>query len=440
MMAWEELQHLIEENHVIPVIGKQLYKIDKKVGNSTYNSLYNYLAKVIAPAEDENIEFAAACRQFLEAPNQDDLDLSKILRTHLQEIQLVPENPLLKLAGIKNFNIFLNTTYDDFLIRILKKVRRCPIDTISYQKSQSNLKGPSFETLKEIERSEHNLVFNIFGTFKGTAPAYKEESLLETIKAFHKDIEEIKDANLVSKLLNSHLLFLGFEYDDWLFWHLINTLSNTAYAQESFKLLIGDNFSKKNPHTPFQKWLLSLEKYGAVGFYPTDEDDGNLNFIDSLVENMQDQVISPKDYPGEVFISFQGKDREIAKKLTDQLRKDDINMWLDMDNTRGGEKVDKTIIKAIDRCSFFIPLISRNSADICNKNGELNYHIREWEWALYKHSISKEFTIIPVILDNEVKMYKGFEGIIGLNIPNGEDGEYEKLKEQLPKIRKIYHE
>jgi hypothetical protein len=135
-----------------------------------------------------------------------------------------------------------------------------------------------------------------------------------------------------------------------------------------------------------------------------------------------------------VYISFTGEDRPIAQHLADYLRRDDINVWLDKKNLMGGEPLDKTILRAIDQCRVFIPLISEYSKRLVTDDGNLKYHIREWEFAYSKYCLQKDFRIIPVILDSTAYLYPKFKNFFPLRIPDGQGGDYEKLKNILIEI------
>ncbi|MCK4766726.1 MAG: tetratricopeptide repeat protein [Candidatus Aminicenantes bacterium] len=141
-----------------------------------------------------------------------------------------------------------------------------------------------------------------------------------------------------------------------------------------------------------------------------------------------------------VFISYVGEDRETAFRLASLLREDGIAVWLDEQELIPGAPIAETIIKAIDQCPVFIPLISRNSRRILVE-GRLKYHIREWEMAINSQKSGKNKVIIPVIVDSTNWIYDGFQDINYLRIPGGErTGGYEKLKHVLRDVQQNYLE
>jgi hypothetical protein len=449
---WKEFLRHVKCRDVIPFIGKQLYRVDIESEGKSNQPLYKYLAEVVSdkckkkPPEDKRDRFPIACEYFLKENNEDHRHLSEILQDQLQKISLIQANPLRKLARIRSFDFFMNTTYDDFLLQTLKNVRTSGTDAFLYTKSEKRYKSRADGSAPH-PNSNPNLVFNIFGNFENTSPAYSEQSIVDAIISFHRNIEngDLNSITHIERLVNRQLLFLGCEYDDWLFRYLICIISSKVYdlKNPNFKLLLGDDL-KNNPREPFQELLLFLKKNKVVDFYPTA--DGN--FVDLLFERMaEEHIIQPEEYPGKVFISFEGRDRPAAQRLTDRLREDGIDVWLDEDNLRGGDKVNETIINAINKCPAFIPLNSKHAIQKEGKKGKLKYHIQEWEYAYAKYiNDKKEFednkkwlNIIPVVLDNKDHIYEKFENFYGYKIPNGTGENYEKLREDLQKIQSEYH-
>jgi tRNA A37 threonylcarbamoyladenosine biosynthesis protein TsaE len=432
----------IKYKKVIPVIGQQLYRVDIDSEGKKNYPLYKYLAESLSSEfkikipSDERYKFQNVCHQVLQKNNYDHLDLIVFLKKQFQKVSLIPESPLWKLARIKNFDFFITTAYDDLLLQTLKRVRVSLTDALFYTESEKIYKsGADGIEYASIPNSNSNLVFHLFGNFENMTPAYTTGSIINTINSFRKNLERRGDdfINLIQRMVNRQLLFLGFEYDDWLFQYLINTISSAASERNFFKLLIGDAFKNKNDlQSPFNQLLQFLREQNSVDFYPID----NRNFVDLLFKEMEEkypgEIIQPDDFPGIAFISFEVKDRTAARNLASKLRQDGIKVWIDEDKLGTGNKVQETTIKAINQCPFFIPLTSKNTTEKVDKNGELKYHIMEWEYAYARYLNDKEIIkIIPVVLDSFDNVYKEFRNLTCYKIPNGRDGEYQKLKKLL---------
>jgi hypothetical protein len=336
---------------------------------------------------------------------------------------------------IKNFEIFINTAYDDLLANTLNKVRRAKTEILSYTVGEKYLNFLDKELFNSIKNSNCTLLYHIFGNFNNMKPAFAEKDILETIVEFNKDMKEHSENNFFQKLRNSTLLFIGCGYDDWLFRFFIRILSNRSYEfsreNSDFKFFAGDDFCN-NKKDPFFDLLRFLRDHKAVDCYPGNGKD----FVDLLFKKLNeddaDEIIQPPDFP-EVFVSFEGKDRKAAQRLTNNLKEDGIGVWLDERELKGGDKVDDEIIEAINKYPIFISLVSRNSKQI-TKKGEVKYHIQEWLQA-YANYVEKKVTIIPVIIDDTKPFFDKFKGIYHYKIPGGDRlGDYEMLKKQLIKL------
>jgi hypothetical protein len=441
---WDRLLDHIEMKKVIPVIGKGLYRLETDPSGENEPFLYDFLTERVLDACGSSVKpavshrFEKACFEFLKKNNYYHPGLSKFLKKTLEGVHLIHPNPLWKLTRIKNFNLFINTTRDNLLTNTIKTVRRIPTNTLYYTKGNKKAGIITGDLYDCLESSACTLVYQLFGNInKIFSPAFTEKDIMEALIEFHRDMVSAPQNNeLFLKLKSSSLLFIGCEFDDWLFRFLIHIL---AEESKQFPKFTVDNFA--NNDGLFRELPQFLENNG-VGIFCSS---GDTDFVDMLFKRVEkdfpEGIIQPSDFPGEVFISFEGKDRSGARRLADNLRNDGVDVWLDENKFRGGDDVDEKIIKAIDRCPVFIPLISRNSKKIQANKGVEKYHVREWNWA-YKNLKSgdkdKKVKIIPVVIDNTDWKYPAFKGIYHFNIPSGDRvGEYEKLKDQLKKIQQI---
>lgn len=302
--AWDQFLLEIENKNVIPVIGPKLYRFEIESRNSL---LYEHLAEVVSRAcktklpLKERSKFHLVCEQYLSESNNGAHQLTRILKNEVEKVTLKPTDPLWKLARMKWFNFFLNTTYDDLLFKALEKVRKPPTLPLAYAKYfRGEIASIDIGTSKSIRTFERNLVFNIFGNLSHVPPAYTKESMIETFLELQKEIER-SAIHLLQSLVSSNLLFIGFEYDDWLFRYLINTLSRTAFENMHFKLIIRDDFENKSSG-PFHQGLEILKTRNALGFYPTKEGD----FVELLFHKMEnenkDKIALPNSFSSEAFV------------------------------------------------------------------------------------------------------------------------------------------
>ena len=99
-----------------------------------------------------------------------------------------------------------------------------------------------------------------------------------------------------------------------------------------------------------------------------------------------------------VFISYAREDRTWAERLYMDLRKHEINAWLDVKCLRAGAKWKHEISKAIRRARYFLLLISKHSV---NKRGYVQKEIKQGLDVLEEFPTGSIF-MIPVRLDDTV--------------------------------------
>jgi tetratricopeptide (TPR) repeat protein len=437
---WDELLYCIVHKNVIPVIGHDLYRVEIESEGKKGVLLYDYLAEEVSKESGstlhpgENHKFAKACLAFLSKNNNDYAQLSDFLKEALNGVRPVPDGSLWKLARIKTFNIFFTTAYDDLLVKTIKTVRRIPTKVHYYSLAEKNLDQLDHDLFDCILDQKCTLVYHIFGNMgKTIAPAYTERDILETLLEFQNDAERRFKNHLFQVLRSKSLLFMGSGFDDWLYRLFIRIISNQPYGFAGKRVTnkyVADDF-RNYQKAPFQELARFLRDYNTEVFYTGSGSD----FVDLLFEKLEEihpeEIIPPSDFPGTVFISFEGRDRAAAARLASHLREDGIDVWLYERHIKAGDKVDETIIKAINNCPVFIPLISKNTQQVTSGDGKLKYHIREWEFAFTQY-LNKDNFIIPVKIDNTRGYYNEFRDFYHFYIPGGQRlGDYEKLKKRL---------
>ncbi len=451
---WDELLERIESGNIIPVIGLGLYWIEV---DGKERLLYDFLAEKLANAvdfplpPDTSHKFSKAAFRFLEKQKENHSDflavrkLRDFLLDNLKDLKLIAGDRFRKLARIKAFKIFINTTYDDFLVNTLRSARDYPTNALHYTLKDKNIHTLSDRLFNSLGYSKGTLVYNMYGNLKeSVVPAFTEKDILETIVKFQKDMEVCRDNRLFLELEGSSLLFMGFSYDDWLFRFFVRTICNKPYRHhkelETCKYIGGDLGNKKKASV--NELVQFLKKYGTEIYYPM----GGRDFVDILFDKLEQHspgaIIPVSGFPTTAFICFHGADRTVAAALAAGLRAGGINVWLDENKFEPGDEIDKTIIDAIEKCPVFIPLISRESREFLLENGKMKYHCQEWNWAylFIKKYGSKSKTIMPVLIDGTDWMYDKFKDLYSLKIPGGKrdggEGNFEKLRKSLETIQR----
>lgn len=113
-------------------------------------------------------------------------------------------------------------------------------------------------------------------------------------------------------------------------------------------------------------------------------------------EPARDESI-PEFRTDSVFISYASEDREQALQVKRAFDEAGVDAWLDKSALESGEVYRRRIETNIENCSYFVPLISRNSTTM-----EKRFFRREWSKAIQEaEEFPPEYPFIqPVLLDD----------------------------------------
>lgn len=411
---WDKLLKRIVNNEVIPVVGEGLYVVHGP--NREERPLYAFLAEELAREAQFTITpgmshpFARAAGEFLRLPRRDAYDLQDFLRQCLSGLKLPLSSPLLLLARIKPFRLFICATHDHFLETALKTVRGVSPEPGSFYYSPQNLTelDQLNERLREKNHGAEPLILHIYGSLEKSPAeaAWTEGDIIERIVSLQEQLprEKTQGRFLYPELNRKALLVLGCGYDDWLFRFFIRTLSTQAYDRLEVPIhrYFADNLTLPPASCP-DSLREFMTRSGMSVYYSS----CGVSFISELLTRLTAQhpelTISESGFPAVAFISFHGADRAAARTLHDQLKKDGVSAWLDETDFQPGDQVSETILDAIERCPVFIPLLSAKAREFF-PGGRMAYHYQEWRW-LQQLNLSarnkrlREKTIIPVSLD-----------------------------------------
>jgi hypothetical protein len=101
--------------------------------------------------------------------------------------------------------------------------------------------------------------------------------------------------------------------------------------------------------------------------------------------------------PGAIFLSYARDNLEVAKSIAGALRAAGLQVWLDLGKLQPGDAWDLKIRRNIEACSFFMPLISRETE--ARREG---YFRREWNIAADRalNFADDEAFLLPVTVDD----------------------------------------
>ena len=410
---WEELLICMGDKRVIPVIGKELLVVEI---DGEKRLLESFLARRLAEELDLPLDRLPADAQLNDVAmllydcHGERRKLYSRLRSIMQQHDFpIPEN-LRKLGAITDFGLYVSLTFDSLLLDA--------IDSARFDGARNAIPlvySPNRE-VQDIPDNIVNLkspyVFQIFGQLSSTTDyAVTDEDVLEFTHALQT---ENRPKLLFDELRKYHLLFLGCGFSNWLERFVVRTISNNRMlTRETYGFIADEGVRSDVNLTVF------LKHYKTEVFLAGLTDD----FVDELyrrwcdrnpalcsgdvkarADGSQAEGQSPGGQhmrPGAVFLSYASEDVIAARNLKDALTKAGLDVWFDKKRLTPGTAWDAEIQRNIRRCSFFIPLISRNAQ--ARREG---YFRKEWRWAIDRSEGMDESLkfLYPVIIDDTPEM------------------------------------
>ena len=390
--GWNRLLHEIEEGHIVPVVGPELLVVPH--GGET-RPLQDHLARGLAQALDLEAPSGAAGTQLGEVATAyledrgDPLDLYFELHTLTTKTDWPIPPALHKLAEIRHFDLFLSTTFDGLLTRAIDAARfggDARTQELSYSKmSRVADLDPNWR------ESGQPSVYRIFGG-SSTAPEYAvtEEDVLEFTQRLLR--HDRYPRNLFDELRARHVLLLGCNFPDWLarFFFCV-AKGERLFGKVGVRGVVADGVSLQQE--PFQAFL----KRRRTEMF---EGGSALEFVDQLHERWMaahgggaepegaataahtpgggDAAEPPPDWqPDAVFISYASEDRDAAVAIADALEGAGVSVWLDRRRLEAGDDFQEQILNNISQASYFLPVISRHTAEATRR-----FFWLEWNTAI----------------------------------------------------------
>lgn len=402
--VWEDLLAYIEEQRVIPIVGPDLLRV--RVGD-TECALYVWLAQRLAERlglASDALSAASSLNnvvcEFLKRRGRRE-DVYPKLRAILRNTQFTLPESLLQLAGMTDFNLYITITFDSLLEQAINEVRHqgeACTEVLAYAPNRV------VDLPCEKERLPRVTIYHLLGRVSAS-PSYavSDEDVLEFVCALQS--ENFCPEKLFSELENNHLLVLGCGFPDWLERFFLRMAKRHRLSDpRDYVEIVSDSSAQRDPNL-----VLFLQQVSSRTKVYRGAD--TTAFVAELWKRWSDRHIASTPVGGlqrflpparempdhAIFISYAREDLPSVKELKAGLDAAGLTTWFDMDRLEGGDDYDRKIRQNINRCAFFIPIISR----AIQRRVE-GYFRREWNYAVERTKGMAEGAvfILPIVIDD----------------------------------------
>lgn len=427
--VWEDLLNYIEEKRVIPIVGPELLKVDTENGPRL---LFEWLAEklaarlgVDATKLNQPLLLNDVVCAYL-ARNGRREEAYTRLRTIMREANFALPRPLLQLAEITDFNLYVSMTFDPLLEQAVNAVRfggAANTEVIAY--------APNRVADLPVERDDlqRPVVYHLLGRLSAS-PTYviSDEDMLEFVCALQS--EHLTPEKLFHALEHNHLLVIGSDFSNWLARLFLRMTKRRRLSDpRDVGEIIADNHSLRDVR------LVSFLQQVSVRtrmFAGAEEFVGELHrrwmerhgaSVPTAASAAPARFLPPaREMPeNAVFISYAREDLPAVQKLKAALDAAGITTWFDKDRLESGDDYDRKIRSNIARCSFFLPVVSATT-----QRRHEGYFRREWNYAVdrtYGMADGAVF-VLPVCIDDTAEadalVPEKFKAIHFTRAPGGE--------------------
>ena len=427
--AWSDLIDYIEDRRVIPIVGPELLTVDTDTGPRL---LYDWLAEKLAgklsvdttrlPADYSLNDVVCA---FLASRGRREEAYTR-LRGILRDANFTPPRALTLLAQITDFDLFVTTTFDPLLEQALNAERfsgALSTEVVAYAPNRVA------DLPSERERLQRPLVYHLLGRISAS-PTYviSDEDMLEFICGLQG--EHLVPERLFHELEHNHLLLIGGNFTNWLARLFLRMAKRRRLSDpRDVGEVLADN------HSGSDLRLMAFLQQVSVR---TRVYRGATEFVDELHQRWsarhcggqgiplpagQQRFLPPeREMPDNaVFVSYAREDVAAVHKLKAGLDAAGVTTWFDLERLEAGDDYNRKIQRNIQRCSFFVPVISSTT-----QRRHEAYFRREWSYASdrARNMADAAVFVLPVCIDEtpraEALVPENFRPLHLARLPGGE--------------------
>jgi hypothetical protein len=402
--AWEDLLNFIEERRVIPIIGPELLQVDTDAGPRL---LYEWVAEKLAVKL--GVDTSRLPRPFtlndvvcwfLSSRGRREEAYTR-LRSIFRDANFAPPLALRQLAQIKDFDLFVTTTFDPLLEQAINAERfggAQSTEVIAYAPNRVA------DLAAEREKLTRPVIYHLLGRLSAS-PTYviSDEDTLEFICALQS--EHLTPEKLFHELEHNHLLFIGSSFTNWLARLFLRMAKRHRLSDpRDVGEVLADSHSVGDARLMnfLQQVSVRTRVYSGAGKFVDELHrrwTARRGPADIIELSVPQRFLPPeRDMPDNaVFISYAREDLPSVQRLKAGLDAAGVRTWFDLDRLEGGDDYDRKIQRNIARCSYFIPVISA-----ATQRRLEGYFRREWSYAIDRSRNIAEgaLFILPVCIDD----------------------------------------
>jgi len=401
---WERLLTGIADHQFIPIVGPELLVRDE---GEQRIKLYQYLAQELVnqlnldkATSSQSFTLDEVVREYLRKPDHDLEELYFSVREIMDRCCWPSPEPLKKLSKINHFDVYLSITFDSMLEQSLNEIRFKGVKqtrSLAYSKTSSVIDlpseyRPSYDAADKFPSTP--AVYHLFGKVNHLRDfALREEDILQFCTRLQS--RDLRPQNLFDLLRKRRLLFIGCSFPGWLTRFFLAVMKGDHLFMDGVRGLVADS--------------MSVQDIGLVYFLERQRTSIYTNgdgekFLNELSERWRQRFgDKPQKPPAtlfeaeSIFLSYAREDQTVAYSIRDTLKADGLDVWLDETKLEPGDDFREVILRNIERCSYFLPVISHNANIV-----ERRFFHFEWDKAVDEARFrAKDYPFIqPIVIDD----------------------------------------
>src|SRR5512139_3250765 len=430
--AWDDLLNYIEERRVIPIIGPDLLRVQTDRG---LRPLYEYLAEKLAAKLSvdptvlpQPLTLNDVVCAYLGQRGRREEAYTR-LRSIMREVEFEPPLALRQLAQITDFDLFVTTTFDPLLERAVNMERyggQPTAEVIAYAPNRvADLPGERSQLTRAV-------VYHMLGRLSAS-PTYviSDEDMLEFICALQS--EHLTPEKLFHELEHSHLLLIGSDFSNWLARLFLRMAKRKRLSdpRDVGEVLADDHTMQDERLVAFlQQVSVRTRVYGGAEAFVAElharwsRRQGGAAASSASGPSVVPQRFLPpsREMPeNAIFISYAREDLPAVQRMKGAMDAAGLTTWFDLDRLESGDDYDRKIRSNIQRCSYFVPVISANTQRRLEA-----YFRREWSYAVDRSRNIAEGAVfvLPVCVDETTEadalVPEKFKSLHMMRVPGGE--------------------